>query len=303
MTALRLDDAMLREGGFETAGVLELSVTVRDAASAPLLVAALSRMRLERLWMSVPDGQKVTLAGDVLASPALASLQSLWITNVTDARAVLHAIASAPHFASLVSLTLVAFVTDDGGLEELARARHLASLRDLDLRPLNLWPTEMPQQRRRGWAFSWAGVLALVESPFLALSRLRIAGHGLGPGAELDRFLAAPGVARLKHLAIGGNAFDGEAIRKLAASPALAGLESLGMGETAIDAAGLEALLTSPYLSRELEIELDGGVLGLTAQSSIDGVSGLVSETWWTGDPPARVAERFRVRTVGRPDR
>jgi uncharacterized protein (TIGR02996 family) len=168
----------------------------------------------------------------LVASPHLAKLEALDLSENRLTAPAVQALAASPHLANLKSLNLAAdLYTDrdrmlgDEGAAALAASPHLAGLRELNLSHSRIGPK---------------GAEALAKSKHLRnLARLDLSWNRIGGKGGLA----------------------------LARSPSLANLTTLNVRHTGLDTGAVEALLTSSRLSRLTDIDLyaqqiNPGVLG-----------------------------------------
>jgi uncharacterized protein (TIGR02996 family) len=183
-------------------------------------------------------------------------------------------------------------------------ARHLAALKNLP-RLDRLGLTEGPVGDELSALATWD------HSPVA----LRFEQVGLAPGA-LERFAYSRGGSRLNWLRLKRCRVDerdllaivaaqspliglelphtrvGPALaHAVANAPHLAKLQLLDLSWARIGTEGVGALVASPYLSRELDLYLDGEALGFEWEETFDqgGYSGC-----WIGSPPESVTGRFK---------
>ena len=143
-----------------------------------------------------------------------------------------------------------------------------------------------------------AGVFeAYVDEPaFARLERLELSSTQVG---EEDVFTIASSEMPLVELGLSSCTLGSAVARRIAQTPRFAALRKLRLADCEIGSEGLEALVASPYLSRDLEITLDGDLLGLEGQLYYDG--DVVASHEWRGQIPERVASRFHVTIEGIP--
>jgi len=220
-----------------------------------------------------------------------------------------------PWFADVAALELPRGLGDDAG-RALAAApwRHLARLH-----------IDGPHgYAGRAGQFGDAAAVALTRAPALArglralaVTSLNIGARGAAalvdgtlPLASLDltgnpihdagvvEMLRGPGVARLHTLSLVGVGVRDGAAAALAQTPALANLRRLVLADhrdaSWIKAPGIAALIASPYLSRDLELVLDGEALGMDIDEDV-AFYGQISRRW-VGEPDPALAARFRVK-------
>jgi uncharacterized protein (TIGR02996 family) len=162
----------------------------------------------------------------LVASPHLAKLETLDLSENRITAVAVQALAASPHLANLKSLNLAAdLYTDrdrmlgDEGAAALAAAPHLAGLRELNL-----------SHSRIGSK----GAEALAKSKHLRnLTRLDLSWNDIGDEGGLA----------------------------LANSATLTNLTTLGLRHTGLGDVAVEDLFTSPHLSRLTDIELYAGEL------------------------------------------
>jgi uncharacterized protein (TIGR02996 family) len=200
-----------------------------DPATGPLLVGALGRSGIRRLFVDLNGAE-------LAAAESWGPLEALRLTT-TDETAGAHAVAASPHLGRLQRLELY---NDTGVTDEVLRALaanpHAGRLEHLE------FYLE---------AFGDEGVAVLAESPHLtALRHLTLDSTKL-TAAGLGRLLRSGLARRLRWLDVSGTDVGDEGVRLLAETAPLPNLTTLGLRLTgAPSPEALWALLASPLLPR-----------------------------------------------------
>lgn len=198
---------------------------------------------------------------DVLASPHLPRLRSLWVHPSGDAYNLVGLrnnqlvwLAETAGLAGLTNLWLARVQFRHWGARALAHSPHLQQLSDLTLMTCSVGDGAL--------------VALTAAAYFPRLVKLNLAGSRLGSD-EMGALLAAPPFVDLRFLNLHRTQLDDALVQQLAASPHLRELRSLHLGMNAITAAGAESLAASPHLGKLRDLDLglndlgDGGVTEL----------------------------------------
>ena len=269
MENLDLGDACVRELG--------VGSWVYSADVSEVVLHMLTEVRLRRLVLSGPQDHH---AFEVLTqSPHLAGVEAFALSvQLTDERML--AALLAARLPSLTSLDVSACGLDGSRLRRIAER---FGLRELDISVNQLGPGVLGSQLR---------------APGLrALERLDASYTGID---DDDVVALARSELPLRRLELCGNKLGRDAFRALASSPWSARLAYLDIHDAGLTREGLADLMASPHLSRELELGLDGMVLGLHPNIEYDSED-VRCGGYWTRDPPAEVAARFCVTVLGDP--
>lgn len=265
--------------------VRALELYVDDAPPDALAVIApdLPRMRLRELAVRLGQADlPAPLFAAFLDSPHLAGLEALVVGEATLLPAHLQALLASTVAPRLRSLGL--------------RACRLHGETAL---ALGQWPAGTLRALDLGHNRLGAGAVDRIidEAAVAGLERLVLPFAGLG---DDDLVGIAASELPLVELDFSGNVLDSPMANVIAGTAEFARLRRLGLAHTQIGAEGLAALLDSPHLSPELELALDGELLGLEPDIWYD--QGMPVGSSWKGAPPARVVARFpRVVVEGAP--
>jgi uncharacterized protein (TIGR02996 family) len=270
--------AFFRRGFIET--VWLPAVTFLEQADALFATAPVRSLRL--FEVSVPFAR-------LAASPLLARLRGLDLSDSTVGRAGLDDLAASPHLDGLRSLDLASNLLTADDLNALA-GPGLAGVHDLSLggnsfgdegvdtlirlgllgrlHALDLWNTQTTAQgvrrlarevdgltrlRLDGTDLGREGVAAIADAPGLGrLTRLELAWCHL-PSVAVHELVNSPYLSRVEYLALGGNPIGDRGAKSLAGWRRLSQLRLLFLNRTGLSAAGVEALATS------------GGLAGVTS--------------------------------------